>query len=179
MILFLALCSPKVFCELMSRRPVVIFCAMKINLIKSRETLKLRQDVLRPHQTAADCIYPGDDLHTSFHLGCFSTYALGPVGVLSAYCELHPELTPAGLTLEKVMRIRGVAVSSDHQKKGIGQMLMHGCLDQARERRVEWVWCNARESAATFYDRFDMQPISPRFEIPDIGPHFVYARRVG
>ena len=92
-------------------------------------TLELRHTVLRPHQSREECVYPGDESPSSFHLGAYVNGQLQ--GVLSCFQEASTEHQPAEVAALACMRIRGVAVAPSAQGMGLGRKLMDGCLREA------------------------------------------------
>ena len=56
-----------------------------------------------------------------------------------------------------------------------GDEILGACLDHARSRGGERVWCNARVTAEGFYLRAGFEPEGARFDLPGIGPHVVMA----
>src|SRR5262249_51485474 len=77
------------------------------------ETRPLRRSVLRPHQTEAELVYPGDDAPATLHLGAFLGASL--VGVASLYRE-----PPAGESGAGDWRLRGMAVAPELRGTGAG-----------------------------------------------------------
>lgn len=58
--------------------------------IDGSETYVLRQKILRPNQTLADCKYPSDYETDTFHLGAFINDQL--ISIASFSKEMHPDL---------------------------------------------------------------------------------------
>lgn len=109
-------------------------------------------------------MYALDDHPLTVHPGAFSGERL--VGVAS----LLPE-TPEGEIQTRQWRIRGMAVESDQRGRGCGHQLLEACLHAARTRGGTRVWCNARTTAAGFYDRHGFRVEGDAFSLPGIGPH--------
>ena len=56
--------------------------------------------------------------------------------------------------------------------------LVRACIDHVASHGGRRVWCNARVSAAPFYEALGFRSKGPDFEVKDIGPHRVMAREV-
>jgi GNAT superfamily N-acetyltransferase len=133
----------------------------------------LRQRVLRAGQPPETCVYPGDELASTLHLGIFDGAEL--VGIASWYQEPPPE----GAQLRAV-RLRGMATAPEVRDRGFGRGLLEAGLALAQLGGGPLlIWCNARSGAVAFYERFGFEREGEEFEIPDIGPHFLLKRRLG
>jgi ribosomal protein S18 acetylase RimI-like enzyme len=134
--------------------------------------------VLRPNQTLADTVYPGDDLTDTVHLGA-SVEGDGDgddsrlVGIASLYREDRAGGPPGG------WRLRGMATDADVRGAGFGAELLAACTEHVAAAGGSELWCNAREAAIGFYRRAGFEVVSNPFEVPGIGPHVVMARAVG
>ena len=63
---------------------------LEIRIISAKEVRNLRHTVLRPHQPAAELIYPKDDHPMTFHLG---GYIDGQqIAIASFLYDAHPDL---------------------------------------------------------------------------------------
>lgn len=124
----------------------------------------LRQIVLRPGQSAAACVYPGDDDPETVHFSAVRSGEL--VGIASLYRERSPKSDD-----EHAWRLRGMATSNDVRGTGVGGQLLQTCIDHARGRSGTLLWCNARIPAAGFYRRYGFKSVGEVFELPEIGPH--------
>lgn len=141
--------------------------------IAATATRSLRRAVLRPNQPPEACVYPEDDEDRTGHLGVFvDTGAEAPelVGVASIFEESRLGTLGGG------WRIRGMAVTPEHQGKGHGAALLIGCLEHARRHGGVEVWCNARKTAAEFYAHHGFEQEGEEFELPAIGPHYLMRR---
>ena len=141
--------------------------------LAARDTHALRHQVLRPHQTLADCAYPGDEVQGAHHAGV----RLGrPEAPLVAFGSIAPEADPSGHAVLGDWRIRGMAVHPDHRGARHGRRVLDALVAHARDAGGAVPWCNARERALRFYERAGFRTYGERFDIAGIGPHFVMAR---
>ena len=140
-----------------------------IREIKADETRSLRQAILRPHQTLAECVYPGDDDPQTFHLGAFDGDTL--VTITSVYVERETRFDVFGT--DSQFRLRGMATLEPYRGRGIGGTLLRECLNRSWSAGAKLFWCNARTSASGYYDKMGFRAIPELFEIPEIGPHRV------
>jgi len=113
--------------------------------------------------------YPGDDDPNTFHMGTLDGEG-ALVGIISIYDEPVPGTdTPA-------WRIRGMATLPEFRGLGLGAGLVEAGIAHAHGSRVSPVWCNARTSAAGYYDKLGFVQVGDEFEIEGIGPHVVMVR---
>ena len=138
----------------------------EIRRISEKQTHALRHEVLRPGTQLPHLFFPGDDAATTAHFGAFVSGEL--VGVASIY-----ENAMLGETA-RAMQLRGMAVSPDVQKQGVGRALIAACVEEIQNRDVKIFWCNARTGALGFYENLGFVRRGDEFEIPAAGPHFVY-----
>ncbi len=141
--------------------------SVQVCAISAQDARPIRHAVLRPAQPAERLIYPGDD--TAIHLGIRTNETL--VAVASIYSEPIPGTT------DPAWRIRGMATLPEHRGEGHARRLVEAGLTRARQIHPGPAWCNARTTAAGYYERLGFNPLGEEFEIPDIGPHFVMVRQ--
>jgi predicted GNAT family N-acyltransferase len=140
----------------------------------------LRQAVLRPHQTLADQVYPGDAAPGAAHFAAYDQHG-ALVGVASVVPEAYPGAAGrvggaggAGGVGAGDWRIRGMATEPAARGRGAGALLLRACLEHAREAPgARRVWCNARSGVRGFYERSGFVVEGAEFELPEIGPHFL------
>ncbi|RFZ82220.1 GNAT family N-acetyltransferase [Mucilaginibacter terrenus] len=137
-----------------------------IKFIKPDDVLPLRNEVLREGRLTLDeCRFENDDAEGSFHLGYF-------VGEeLVCVASFHP-VGYKGYD-GKAYQLRGMATAATHRGKGYGNMLVNFAITYLRGQKVNYLWCNARKVAVKFYMGTGFEIISPEFEVPGIGPHYV------
>jgi predicted GNAT family N-acyltransferase len=140
-----------------------------VQLIKPEQTLHLRQKILRPFSTEAECVYPGDNAEPNFHLGAISDKKI--VCVASFYLE--KATMPALQYAKKPFRLRGMATDTAYVKKGYGRDVLQQGINLLRQQRCDLLWCNARENAFQFYQRLGFSFEGDFFDLPKIGPHKV------
>ena len=125
---------------------------MRIEEIDVEATLELRQQVLWPNETKKFCRVDGDDQAT--HYGAFLHHSL--IGVASIY-------QGAG-----AVRLRKFAVDKQYQGKGVGSAMLTHIIDSLKNANATIFWCDARESAADFYERFGFSVEGESFYKADI-----------
>lgn len=146
---------------------------MTISPISATDCIALRHSVLRPHQTEADCIYPGDDIDSSYHFGAF----LGDELVCIASVFKQEETRFERFTGSRQYRLRGMATHPDHRGQGLGKAVLAACLDKCWSVGGHIFWCNARTTASGYYEKMGFEAIDEEFDIEGIGPHLVMYRR--
>jgi phosphoribosylformimino-5-aminoimidazole carboxamide ribotide isomerase len=106
-----------------------------IEQIRPELTWRLRQEVLYPAQKLYEMEL--DEDQEGVHFGAFTDDKL--VGVVSLF------------QTETSFQFRKLAVSSEYQKKGIGNALLQRVEEFAGLKGGTVIWCNARVSAIGFY----------------------------
>ena len=139
---------------------------LEIKIITSKETLKVRQAVLREGRPLTECVFEGDDLISTTHFGMFFEQEI--VGIISIF-----ENKNVNFTSENQFQIRGMAILEQYQKKGFGKLLMLESENQAITNKASLIWFNARESAVDFYKNLDYSIIDTPFIIENIGVHYI------
>jgi len=120
---------------------------MKIREITWQQTIPLRHRVLWPSKPPEYCHVDGDS--DALHFGAFIDEQL--ICVASVY------------TYQNKARLRKFATDPNHQNQGVGSAVLSYILEHLTGSPVEYFWCDARESATEFYQRFGMDKCSQRF----------------
>ncbi|OBZ71676.1 putative N-acetyltransferase YitI [Grifola frondosa] len=126
--------------------------------ITADQTIPLRHSVLWPDHPVSHVLLPED--HSGCHYGAFLSARDIPVAVISVFKEplpltgtITPEI-PAGTS---AARFRKFACDPSFQGQGIGTKLLEHVFSIARsELKCDVVWCDARISAAGWYERRGM-----------------------
>ena len=134
-----------------------------LNHVTAGPIIDLRHRLLRAGLPRESAHFDGDDLPTTLH-----------------YAALCDERVVCCLTLlastweqEPAFQLRGMATEGPLQGSGIGRALVRYAMEDAATRRPEmrFAWCNARVSAAGFYQKLGWRIVSEPFVIPTAGPH--------
>ena len=145
---------------------------VEVRQIDAAQTIPLRHAVLRPGRPVSSAHFPGDDAPATCHLGVFRDTEL--ISIASLFLAEMPGR--AGI---RAYQLRGMATAPEARGTGLGRLLVQACLKYAREKRAEVLWCNARTSAAGFYQKMGFEISGTEFEVPDVGPHYVMWVRTG
>ena len=136
-----------------------------VKFISKDDVLPIRNEILREGKlTLEQCRFQGDDDPESFHLGYFNNDQLACVA------SFHPQ--GYGEFAGKAYQLRGMATLNAFQGKGLGTQLVNFAVVYMRGQKVNYVWCNARKLATSFYSNLGFEVVSPEFDIPGIGPHY-------
>ena len=135
--------------------------------IGARRTYRLRHEILRPGRPLGECRFPGDFAEETFHLGAFVEGSI--VGIASFYRE-----SSAYFQDDRQYRLRGMAVRQEGC--GYGRELVLYGESLLKEGGACLLWCNARLGALGFYRKLNFSTCGSRFDIPDVGPHFLMAK---
>lgn len=120
------------------------------------DTLLLRQSVLWPNEPLSHVQLPEDD--TGFHFGAFVSGRASPVAVISLFRESVQGLDPGSIDSGAgAARFRKFACEHEWQGRGVGTQLLRETWKFAKEQLgVDIIWCDARQSAAGWYERRGM-----------------------
>jgi predicted GNAT family N-acyltransferase len=121
---------------------------MKIEKIRWEEALPLRHLVLWPNKSPSFCKISGDE--SAHHYGAYVDGIL--VSVASIYFE------------SRVARLRKFATLPAYQGKGIGSQIISYILNELKEAEIDSLWCDARKSAASFYQKFGLEKQGQEFD---------------
>ncbi len=137
-----------------------------IKQIPPEETYIVRHPILRAGHPIESCVFDGDNLETTFHIGIFSEEKL--LGVCSFFNNNHPSFSE-----KKQYQLRGMAIVESYQKQGLGQLLLKHGESILKTKHADLVWCNARETAIHFYAKNEFQITGNPFNIETVGIHYV------
>ena len=139
---------------------------MEIKKIGAIETYSVRQPVLRSGKPAESCHFEGDNFETTCHFGYFEEdHLLGVISLFESKNLTFPE--------QNQFQIRGMAVLSNQQKKGIGEKLIKSVIKLANENEKKIIWFNSRKNAVQFYEKLGFHKFGAAFEIEGIGTHLL------
>ncbi len=137
----------------------------RVKRAEPEELYPIRSEVLRPGREMAECIFPGDEDASTVHL-----LALSDDGEAAGIVSLY-RVALRDVNAMKPYQLRGMATRAIFRGTGCGTTLLGAALDVCRGQGADLVWCNARESAVSFYARAGFYGRGETFEIPNIGPH--------
>lgn len=140
-----------------------------IREVDANGVMPLRTRVLRPQYDENELLeYEGDDAENAHHFAAIVS-DLEPIVAVITY--LPDPLPVEGEAAE--LRLRGMAVSGDLRRQGIGSHLLSATLPKVALYHPEYsrVWAAARTSVTQFYSQHGFEPVGPRFEMPSVGPH--------
>jgi len=141
-----------------------------IREITITEAFSVRHPVLRPGQPLETCHFENDDLKSTKHFGFFERDNL--IGIISVFKKNN------AFFKENQFQIRGMAVLTDYQKKGIGAKLIRFAEHYIQKQKGDLIWLNARIIAVGFYEKLGYQIIGNPFEIAEIGTHYVMLKNI-
>ena len=145
---------------------------MRVEEVPADATHDLRWRVLRNRRPGAPVVFPEDARPGGFHLGVRDSGA----GPILAVASFSPEGTPYRPGVVAV-HLRGMAVDRPFQHHGLGRLLVRHAIERLRREGVAVLWCNARDSAAGFYDRMGFAVFGDAFVLVESGlSHHVMLR---
>lgn len=144
---------------------------LNVKEIKASDTLVLRQQILRPLLTSADCFIEGDELESTIHLGCFLDDQL--VGIVSLYKRVNDSISD-----DSAYQIRMMACNDRFRGQGIGTALLISAIGRVKATGTHLIWANARVSAIGFYTNASFEIMGDVFDIPSVGPHYLIYKNI-
>ncbi|RYP93069.1 hypothetical protein DL770_000815 [Monosporascus sp. CRB-9-2] len=120
--------------------------SLTVRAISASETYALRHAVLWPQKPMSYVQLPEDA--AGQHFGAFVSSDDASeelVSIISLFIEGNGKA-----------RFRKFATATSWQGKGIGSALLAYTIEAAAKRGARSIWCDARQSALQFYERFGM-----------------------
>ena len=138
--------------------------AVTVDEVDAEVTSDLRGAVLRPN--GGEIAWAGDEDAATFHLAARTPddRVVGVVRFSPAPCPWRP-LAAAP------WQLRGMATDATVRGSGAGRAMVEDGLLRVAARGGDLVWCDARTSAAGFYERLGFTVVTDEFDKPGIGPH--------
>ncbi|MDP4108901.1 MAG: GNAT family N-acetyltransferase [Bacillota bacterium] len=137
--------------------------------IRAEQVLPLRSLVLRDGKPLDECVFDGDSLKTTLHLGGFIDGSLVSVGTFL----INPH---EGFQGKNQHQLRGLATLPEYRGRNFGTLLIKRAEEILTLREAELWWCNARVSAVGFYKKLGLIVYGDEFIIEGVGPHRVMYR---
>ena len=136
---------------------------MRVEEVPAEVTYALRGAVLRPN--GGEIVWAGDEDPRTFHLAARSAdgAVIGVVRFSPAPCPWREATAP--------WQLRGMATDATVRGSGAGRALVDDGLTRIAARGGDLVWCDARVTAAGFYERMGFAVVTEPFDKPGIGPH--------
>ena len=123
--------------------------SVKIKPIPAEQTWPMRQKVMYP-DFSIEQVKLKDDAHGR-HFGLFVGDEL--TVVISIFTQNSSAL-----------QFRKLATLAEQQGKGYGKQMMQFILDLASAENLKAVWCNARLTAAPFYQAFGLEVLGENWQ---------------
>lgn len=136
---------------------------VSVKRIKTSATYFLRKEILRrgidlPYQ------FEEDNFETTFHLGVFKNKEL--------LCVATFIMNSTETLVGKQYQLRGMATSLTSRGKGFGKLLLTYATKELENRKIEYLWCNARTEAINFYEKNQFQIMGEQFLVEKVGSHY-------
>ena len=132
--------------------------------VVAEETYALRGAVLRPN--GGEITWAGDEDPATFHLA-----ARTDDGAVVGVVRYSPAPCPWRPLARAPWQLRGMATDAAVRGSGAGRLLVVEGLARVAARGGDLVWCDARVTAAGFYERMGFAVVTDEFDKPGIGPH--------
>lgn len=119
---------------------------MILQEISLEEVWKIRQEVFWPEKPLEFIQLEND--HNALHLGLMAPDLISVVSLFKEGTD---------------MQFRKLATRKEYQGKGFGTKLMREIIQKAQKEGYNRIWCNARVSKKSFYEKFDMKETGQYF----------------
>ena len=133
----------------------------KVEEVDVADVLELRRRVLRDGTPSDEPGFEGDDDPTTAHL-----VVRGDDGVVVATSTWIDRPFPDQPDVVAV-QLRGMAVRTDAQGRGLGGLLVAAGAERARARGARLMWANARDTALGFYAAQGFEVVGEGFVTTD------------
>ncbi len=144
---------------------------MIVKRIHLKDTLGIRKAVLSVDDFEASYNFEGDTDQDTFHLGAFVDNSL--VSVASFYFVRNPEFN-----IDNQFQLQGMATLENYRKQGLSRELLNVAFPIIKQNFCNLVWCNARVTAAPFYEKLGFHTQGEEFEVDGIGKHILMYREI-
>ncbi|KAH9932825.1 GCN5-related N-acetyltransferase [Epithele typhae] len=139
--------------------------AIDIRRISAEDTVLLRHSVLWPDHPVSHVLLPEDA--SGFHYGAFLPGGDRPTAVVSVFVDALPRAGSDDRA--RAARFRKFACDPARQGRGVGtRLLAHAFNAAAAEMKCDVIWCDARTSAAGWYERRGMVRFGDTFFKGDV-----------
>ncbi len=136
-----------------------------IKFIGVDDVLAVRSLVLREGKTQPEeCRFDTDNIDGAFHLGYYVDDELASIA------SFHPQ--NYGTYTGMGYQLRGMATIEKLRSQGLGTKLVNFAVVYLRGQKANYLWCNARKKALTFYQSSGFEIISDEFEGYGKIPHY-------
>jgi predicted GNAT family N-acyltransferase len=138
--------------------------AWTVEEVPAEVTYALRGAVLRPG--GGEVTWVGDEDATTFHLA-----ARTADGEVLGVVRFSPTPSPWRPLARAPWQLRGMATEPAMRGSGVGRAMLADGLARVAARGGDVVWCDARVTAAGFYERMGFTTVTEPYDKPGIGPH--------
>ena len=138
---------------------------MDIKVVAAKDIRPLRNLVLRPNLPIETTYYDLDNDIETFHLASIMDNTIISIGTF------YPE-NDVELQTKNGYRLRGMATHPKFRRKSAATKLMKESFVLLKEKKCDFLWCNARLVAVEFYKSLGFKITGKIFDIPSIGPHY-------
>lgn len=139
---------------------------LEVIRVDPKDVLPLRSLVLRNSIPMSECVLDRDLEADTLHLAIRGDENI-PICILTTYPQGYNDLSGQGYQL------RGMASHPLYKGKGLGKHLVNYLMQHLETLGVDYIWCNARAVAYSFYEKLGFSYLSDEFEISGIGTHRV------
>mgnify|MGYP005812199857 CR=1 FL=1 len=144
-----------------------------VEVVSVAEIRPFRFEYLRKGTPSENVVFPEDDLPSTRHLAV--RHDGGRFVAISSWSDVESPDRPGSPALQ----LRGMAVSPDTRRRGLGEALIEAGVALAAERGAGWVWANARDTALDFYRSVGFEVVGDGFLTADTRlPHHRILRAV-
>lgn len=146
---------------------------LKVVELQTSETYDLRIAILRADTPSKDPKYTEDTKQGTVHLGIFNQ---NKTLIATSTWVVNPWQHDPSVT---AVQLRGMAVTTIHQKSGLGKLLLNAGIVHAKTLDVKYIWAKARDSALDFYLRNNFVSVGDGFtEGVTQMPHHLVVREI-
>ena len=144
---------------------------MRIRIVEAEKIRKLRHDCLRQGKPYSSTIYKKDLYEETIHI------AIEIDDKIISCATIYPEKNKEK-GIKNSYRLRGMATKEGKRRKGYGKKIIKKIESILIEKKQSYLWCNARVEAKEFYKKLGFEVVGEKFNIKDIGPHYIMYKKI-
>ncbi len=142
---------------------------IQIEKILAKDTISIRKEILRKN-IPLPVEFNGDFDEDTFHLGVYKNDFLIAV---SSFMKVENEQFEG-----EQYQLRGMATLTKFQGFGAGKLMMQKAFSILKELKIDYLWCNARVVAVSFYKKQGLETFGESFDIQYVGEHYVMFKKL-
>ena len=144
---------------------------MRIIIVEVEKIRKIRHECLRQGKPYSSTLYKKDFSKETIHI------AVEKEKKIISCATIYPE-NNIEKGFNKAYRLRGMATEEGKRRQGYGKKIVKKIEKILIEKKQNYIWCKARIEALKFYKNLGFLVVGEKFNIKDIGPHYIMYKKI-